>query len=194
MKAAGDRRCRLHRIASVGRAARFGGDRYRHRLFHRLLRPSAEGSQPGDAEGPPGIHLRRGRAAGARPRGLPRRGHPRLPPGRPGRGPKELGTRFRRLYKEQRRGDSAAARSPGRHADPEIRIRVELVGLRRPRAAAHARRRVSAAAVARMACRSWPPSIWGISTGPTTACPPCRCGISRSTARDSGRIWDFSAF
>ena len=76
----------------------------------------------------------------------PRRSHPYLSPGRPGRGPKELGTRFRRLYKEQCRGDSTAARSAGRHADPEIRIRLELVGVRRPCAAADARRRVFTAA------------------------------------------------
>ena len=145
-------------------------------------------------QGRPGFTLHRGRAAGHRPQARPRGRHPRLSPGRPGRGPKELGTRFRRLYKEQRRGDSAAARSAGRHADPEIRIRVELVGLRRPRAAAHARRRVFAAACPRMACRSWPPNIWATSTGPTTACLRCRCGTSPCTARDSGRIWDFNGF
>ena len=69
----------------------------------------------------------------------------------PGRRAEKLGTRFRRLYKEQRRGDSTPPRSAGRHADPEIRICVELVGLRRRRAAADARGRVSAAAVARTA-------------------------------------------
>ena len=37
-------------------------------------------------------------------------------------------------------------------------------------------------------------NIWGISTGRTTACRPCRCGISPCTARDSGRIWGFSGF
>ena len=74
--------------------------------------------------------------------------NPRLPPGRPGGRSEKLGTRFRRLYKEQRRGDATAARGPGRSADPEIRICVELVGVRGPRAAADARGCVSAAAVA----------------------------------------------
>ena len=111
------------------RPARFGRPRHGHRLLHRLLSPAAEGGQPGHRAGRPGFTFVEGRAAGHRPEAAAGRRHPRVPPGRPGRGPKELGTRFRRLYKEQRRGDSAPPGSAGRDADPTIRLRVELVGL-----------------------------------------------------------------
>ena len=89
------------------------------------------------------------------------RSHPRLPSGRPGRSAEKLGTRFRRLYKEQRRGDSAPARSAGRDADPEICItrrarRSTATTCRcrcaRTRTCSHCRP---------TACRSSPPSISG---------------------------------
>ena len=191
---AGHRRRRLHRIASVCRAARAGATVTGIDCFTDYYPRPLKEANLATVKGRPGFTFRRGGAAGHRPQGRCSPASPTCSTWRPGRGPEELGTRFRRLYKEQRRGDSAPARGAGRDADPEIRIRLELVGLRRPRAAADARRRVFAAACPPTASRSWPPSIWGISTGPTMACPRCRCGISRCMARDSGRIWGFSGF
>ena len=78
----GHRRGRIHRIASLGRAARCGRQRHRHRLFHRLLSPASERSQPRRRSGPARIHVRRGRAPGHRPQGAARRRDPRLPSGR----------------------------------------------------------------------------------------------------------------
>ena len=90
-----------------------GGDGDRHRLLHRLLPPAAEGSEPRDA-------AQTGRASrSSRPRlqdvdlrAAARRRDPRFPSGGPGGRAEKLGTRFRRLYKEQRRGDAAPARGP----------------------------------------------------------------------------------
>ena len=145
--------------------------------------------------GPPGIHASsrppcRSSTSGQLIAGV----NPRFSPGGPGWRPEELGTRFRRLYKEQCRGDSAAARSAGRHADPEIRICVELVGLRRPRAAADARRRVSAAAFALRRVEAGRRASGSSLLGQPWRARRVAAVFHGLWPADSGRTWDFNGF
>ena len=102
----------------------------------------------------PGLRVRRGRASRtADLRCAARRRDPRVPSGRAGRRAKELGQRLPDLHREQRRRVAAAARSVRRPPDREVRLRVELVAVRR---------RGQRSRCARMRCRS-PLSPYGVT-------------------------------
>src|SRR5437867_23856 len=78
------------------------------------------------------------------------------------RSQEKLGTRFRRLYREQYRGHADAARGLREAEDRPTGVRLELVGVRRPRGHADARRRAPAAGVA----------VRGVEAGRRTAVLP----------------------
>ena len=69
------------------------------------------------------------------------------------------------------------------------RLRVELVGLRRRRRDADARGRAAAAGVALRRDQAGGRTALLPLLRRTTACRPCRCAISPSTARGSGPTW-----
>ena len=145
-------------------------------------------------KGRPGFTFTGSRAPGRRSDGPPDRRNPRVPSGRPGRRAEKLGRRFRRLYQGQHPGDSAPARSCGTDADPKIRLLLELVGLRQPRAAADARRRVFAAALPIRCDEAGRRTSRQSLLRESRRARRCRCAISRCTGRDSGPTWRFSAF
>ena len=89
-----------------------------------------------------------GRPRERRRRAPARRLRRRLPPRRRAGRPHELGAPLRPLRPQQRRGDAAAARGGPRAPRPAARLRVIVVGLRRVRAAADARGRAAAPALA----------------------------------------------
>ncbi len=128
----GHRRRRVHRFASGGIPRRLGRGRHRDRLLHRLLRPRGQGAQSDRAAAGRTFHVRsRRRCRPSTSTRLARRRDPRLPPGGPGRRPKELGPRLPDLHLAQRGLDPAPARSGQGPADRPLRLCLELVGVRR---------------------------------------------------------------
>ena len=121
-----------------------------------------------------------------------RRRDPRFPPAAQA-GAGKLGTRFRRLYEEQRRGDSAPARGHGGDADPEN----TFIRRARPFTATTCTLRcaednVFAAAVP-TASRSSRPSTWATSMG-HHGVPAVSLRYFTVYAHASGLTWDFPRF
>ena len=120
-----------------------------HRLLHRLLRARGQGTQPRSRCGAAGV------SRSSRARCRPRRSTPLLDGvthvfhlAAQAGVRKSWGDDFRDLHVAQRRRDAAAARGRQGPAAPPVRLRVELVGLRRRRADSDARGRLPAAGVA----------------------------------------------
>ena len=105
------RRRRLHRIDARRAAARDGADVVGIDCFTDYYPRAIKERNLAGSPGHPRFPLRRVAHPGRRPRGAARRPHARLSSGGAGRRPKELGTRFRHLHREQHRGDAGAARS-----------------------------------------------------------------------------------
>jgi hypothetical protein len=86
---------------------------------------------------------------GGRPGAAARRLRGRVPPGRAGRGARQLGAELRGVPAGQRAGDAARARGGARARDgPQGRVRLVVVGLRRGARAADARDQPDAAVLA----------------------------------------------
>ena len=169
--------------------------RRRHRLLHRLLPARRkERNLAFAAARAPNFRFVESRIQDADLRHAARRAHARLSPGGPGRRAEKLGTRLRRLYGEQHRGDAGAARGVRRNSPsngwcmPRARRSTATTSrCRCARTRCRSRCRRTASASSR-------PNSSAICISSISACRPCRCAISPSTVRASGRTWAFTSF
>ena len=117
----------------------------------------------------------------------------RLPPRRRAGRAVELGPRFDRFVRNNVEATQRLLEALPARAGHAARLRLLVVGLRRVRAAADARGRAAAAALALRRDQARPASSCAASTTPTTASTRSRCASSPSTARASGRTWRSAA-